>query len=73
MELQQYLTHFHTLSATDIQLLLTFLKPKAFKKGENIIQAGQIQRELYFVKKGVQMSYFEAESKTHVIASIAAD
>ncbi|MCE2733512.1 MAG: Crp/Fnr family transcriptional regulator [Cyclobacteriaceae bacterium] len=68
MELQQYLTHFHTLSATDIQLLLTFLKPKAFKKGENIIQAGQIQRELYFVKKGVQMSYFEAESKTHVIA-----
>lgn len=29
---------------------------------------GQIQRELYFVKSGVQMSYFDANYKTHVIA-----
>ncbi len=29
---------------------------------------GQIQRELFFVNSGVQMSYFDATNKTHVIA-----
>src|SRR5690606_5084602 len=29
---------------------------------------GQIQRELYFVNRGVQMSFFDADNKTHVVA-----
>ena len=30
--------------------------------------AGAVQRNLYFVQSGVQMSYFEAERKDHVVA-----
>lgn len=68
MELYTFLNHFHTISESDYDLLASKLSSKSFKKGEIIIQPGQIQRELYFVKSGVQMSYFESEHKTHVIA-----
>ncbi|TVR76003.1 MAG: Crp/Fnr family transcriptional regulator, partial [Chitinophagaceae bacterium] len=44
------------------------LKPKTFKKGDFLTVPGQVQKVLYFVKSGVQMSYFETEIKTHVIA-----
>ncbi|MFN3940601.1 MAG: Crp/Fnr family transcriptional regulator, partial [Chitinophagales bacterium] len=44
------------------------LKTKLFKKGELIIAPGQIQKELYFVRSGEQMSYFTANDKMQVIA-----
>ncbi|MBX7242091.1 MAG: cyclic nucleotide-binding domain-containing protein [Bacteroidia bacterium] len=68
MERHEYFNHFHAISISDYDLLTKKLKTKTFKKGEFIIVPGQIQRELYFVKSGVQMSYFDAEKKTHVIA-----
>lgn len=43
-------------------------KSKTYKKGDNIIVPGQIQHELFFVKKGVQMSYVDTKNKTQVIA-----
>ncbi|MDX2133670.1 MAG: Crp/Fnr family transcriptional regulator [Saprospiraceae bacterium] len=52
----------------DYTLLTNNLKTKIFKKGDIITVEGQIQKELYFVKSGVQMSFFDAGSKTHVIA-----
>src|SRR5690606_22280269 len=36
--------------------------------GDFITSPGEIQRELYFVKSGVQMSYFDTSEKRHVIA-----
>ncbi len=59
---------FHNLSAAEYNLFEEKLKTKSVKKGDFITVPGQIQRELFFVKKGVQMSYFESDSKTHVIA-----
>lgn len=68
MERHEYFKLFHDIGTTDYELLTKNLKTKTFKKGDFITVAGQIQRELYFVKTGVQMSYFETDSKTHVIA-----
>jgi CRP-like cAMP-binding protein len=64
----EYFKGFHSLNSADCNLLIGKLKPVFFKKGEIIIVPGQIQRELYFVKSGVQMSYLDTDTKTHVIA-----
>ncbi|GAB4032286.1 Crp/Fnr family transcriptional regulator [Spirosoma gilvum] len=68
MELHDYLNRFHDISPADFTLLADKLRTRSFKKGEFIVVPGQVQRELYFVKSGVQMSYVDTEIKTHVIA-----
>lgn len=68
MERHEYFKLFHDIGRADYELLTKSLKTKTFKKGEFITVVGQTQRELYFVKSGVQMSFFDAENKTHVIA-----
>ena len=68
MERPAYLKLFQTLSDEDFGLLSERLQTKFFKKGEFVTLPGQVQRNLYFVKSGVQMSYFESETKLHVIA-----
>jgi CRP-like cAMP-binding protein len=64
----EFLRLFHPISDEDFALLTEHLRPRAFKKGEVLIAPGQVQRELYFVKSGVQMSYFDTGEKSHVIA-----
>jgi CRP-like cAMP-binding protein len=68
MELYAYLSQFHPITSADYALLEGAFKARNFKKGDLITAAGQVQKELYFVKSGVQMSYFLAEEKTHVVA-----
>lgn len=68
MERHEYFKQFHNISTDDFKLLTGKLKLKSFRKGDFLTVPGQIQKELYFVKSGVQMSYFDTESKTHVIA-----
>jgi len=68
MDRYAYFNLFHTLRRNDYDLLVGNLKRRSFKKGEIIISPGDTQKELYFVNSGVQMSYFDSDSKTHVIA-----
>lgn len=68
MERHEYFQLFHDISTADYDLLTNQLKAKTFRKGDFITVPGQIQKELYFVKSGVQMSYYDANDKTHVIA-----
>lgn len=68
MEQYEYFKLFHSIGIEDYNLLTKYIKTKVFKKGDFITVAGQIQRELYFVKSGVQMSFFDADNRTHVIA-----
>jgi CRP-like cAMP-binding protein len=63
-----YFRLFYPISIADHELLLTHFKPRSFKKGEYLTTPGQIQKDLYFVRSGVQMSYFDHGDKTHVIA-----
>lgn len=68
MERHAYFNLFHPIATEDFHLLTQHLKTKSFKKGDFIVVPGQIQKELYFVKSGIQMSYVDTENKTHVIA-----
>lgn len=68
MERLDYFRQFHDIGTAEYDLLTVKLKTKLFKKGDFITVPGQVQKELYFVKSGVQMSYFDANDKTHVIA-----
>lgn len=68
MERYESFKQFYDIPTADYDLLTKNLKTRTFKKGDFITVAGQTQRELYFVKSGVQMSFFDADNKTHVIA-----
>ncbi len=68
MDRYEYLRLFHDLGREDYALLTEKLRVKTFRKGDFITVPGQVQRELFFVSSGVQMSYFDSDDKTHVIA-----
>ncbi len=68
MERLEYFRLFSDISVKHYELLIQMLQTKAFKKNHLLLHPGQVQRELYLVKSGIQMSYFEAEEKSHVIA-----
>lgn len=68
MERHEYFKLFYDISTADYNLLIDKLKTRTFRKGDFITVPGQVQKELYFVKSGVQMSYFDADEKTHVVA-----
>jgi len=68
MNLYQYLNQFHSLDQEAFGLLTSRFKTRKFKKGDFITIPGQIQRELYFVKSGIQMSFFETASSMNTIA-----
>lgn len=63
-----YFRIFHALPQADFDLLEGNLKSRRFPKGHIITAPGDIQRDLFFVSQGVQMSYYETEDKLHVIA-----
>jgi CRP-like cAMP-binding protein len=59
---------FQSLPTEELTLITERLKSVTCKKGESLVVPGQIQKNLYVVKKGVQMSYFDVGPKTHVVA-----
>jgi CRP-like cAMP-binding protein len=68
MDRLNFLRSFHPISENDYVLLTASLRTKQFQKGDHVVKQGEIQRELYFVKSGVQMCHIETEKKSHVLA-----
>lgn len=68
MERYEFFKQFHDISPADYHLLTDHFKTRSFKKGDFITIPGQVQRELYFVKDGVQMSYFDTGDKIYTLA-----
>jgi CRP-like cAMP-binding protein len=64
----EYLSLFHSISATDYQELTSKFHQIQYGKGSIITAVGEVQNKLFFVKQGVQMSYDDLHDKTHVIA-----
>jgi CRP-like cAMP-binding protein len=56
------------LSKGSFEALNSCFEPKSFPKGSNLLVPGEIQKELYFIQKGVQMAFFENSQKLHVMA-----
>ena len=68
MDLFEYVTQFHAINKNDFNLFNESLRPRSFKKGEFITLPGQVQKNIYIVRQGVQMSFYETDSHKHVIA-----
>jgi CRP-like cAMP-binding protein len=68
MDLHTYLNQFHPLPQADYGRLTARLKTRHAGKGTLLVAPGQVQHELYFVRSGVQMSFFEAGHHPQVIA-----
>jgi CRP-like cAMP-binding protein len=67
MNRHDYFKLFHNINTTDYNLLTEKFQTKTFKKGDFITVPGQIQQELYFVRSGVQMSYFDTGDKIYTL------
>ncbi len=68
MDRYEYFRQFYDINRDDYALLTERLQAKSFKKGDTIVAPGQIQRELYFINEGVQISHFEGRSNMQVMA-----
>lgn len=58
-QLYEYIKSIHDIDEKDYGLFTDKFKTKHFKKGEHIIVPGQIERQIYFPRNGVQMYYFD--------------
>lgn len=67
-EIKAFLRHFHSAPDHDLMLLLGLCKHRTFKKGEIILSPGEVQREMHFILRGIQMSFVEGDTKPYVIA-----
>jgi CRP-like cAMP-binding protein len=63
-----YLKQFAELSDSDIRSILDLGLIKEFKRNEIILREGEVQKEMYLVLDGLQMSYHESERGIHVLA-----
>lgn len=63
-----FFRQFHQIDEESFTLLNSALKTKKVEKGGFLVVPGQVQKYAYYVKKGVQMSYFDSGAKQHVIA-----
>lgn len=68
MDRNAFLNSFHPITTEEYEALQGNLQSLTVKKGEVIIRAGQVQKQLYFIKSGVQMCHYENDGKSHLIA-----
>lgn len=54
-------------TSADFDLLTKDFRTKQFKKGDHIVREGDIQRNIYFVEKGIQMYNFDTLGKTNIL------
>ena len=56
------------VSSASLNKFLERLTTRTYPKGENLVTPGQVQTELYFVRNGIQMAFYESGDKHHVMA-----
>lgn len=66
--LRKWMDWVHPLVQAEFEGLAGSLAVRRFQKGETLLAVGQVQREMYFVVEGVQMSFFEGLKRQHVVA-----
>lgn len=65
--LYDFIKSIHPLPEEDYALLTETLRSKQYAKGESLVAIGQLQKEIYFVKQGVQMYSFEVNGKINIL------
>ncbi|HQX43948.1 MAG TPA: Crp/Fnr family transcriptional regulator [Saprospiraceae bacterium] len=68
MNLYEFFCLFHPITPDEFQIMEDQFVHIHSKKGTFLTRSGEIQKNLYFVQSGYQMSYFETEEKSTVMA-----
>lgn len=61
-QLRTYFTAYHDFSADDWQRIDAAFEPKTYRKGEFLLKAGQIDRYIWFIERGVLRIYEETKN-----------
>ncbi len=68
MDLYEFLRKFSPIDRQPFEKLTSCLQPKNYLKGDQLVVAGTVQKEMYFIEEGIQMCHYDEELKTHVFA-----
>lgn len=68
MDYKEFLHKFHPISDKDYELLFSEIRPVSFKKGQFLAEEGHIEKDLFFIYKGVQMTCFNNKDKEHIVS-----
>lgn len=71
-ELYEFIKSIYDIGEQEYRLFTKHFKTKEFKKGEHIIKPGQIEKQLFFTRSGVQMYYFDTNDKMNIIGFVSA-
>lgn len=63
----EFIKSIHDIGEEEYRLFTKEFKTKEFKKGEHIVKPGQIEKQIFFIRSGVQMYYFESYEKINII------
>lgn len=67
LERYEFIKSIHDIGEEEYGLLTKEFKTKAFKKGEHIIKPGQIEKQIFFSRSGVQMYYYDSYEKINIL------
>lgn len=70
-ELYEFIKSIHDIGEEEYRLFTKDFKTKEFKKGEHIIKPGQIEKQIFFNRSGVQMFYFDTNDKTNILGFVS--
>src|SRR5690554_1984108 len=66
-ERHEFIKSIHSIDEENYRLFTKDFKTKQFKKGEYIIVPGQIENQVFFIRNGVLMYYFDTFGKTNIL------
>ncbi|MCV9386018.1 Crp/Fnr family transcriptional regulator [Reichenbachiella ulvae] len=64
----EFLNRFHPISQEEFNAIQEKIKSKTLKRNESLIRPGQVQKQLFLIRSGVQMCHYDQHDKKHVIA-----
>jgi CRP-like cAMP-binding protein len=68
MDRYSFLSSIHPITKEEYEVLHANLHTRSFKKGESVLVSGQVQKQIYFIKTGIQMCHIEKDGKNYVVA-----
>lgn len=67
----EFIKSIHDISEEEYELFTKDFKTKKFNKGDHIIKPGQIEKQIFFTRSGVQMYYFDIQEKINILGFVS--
>lgn len=63
MQIHDILGNIYSMPEDSVQKLVAKMKKLSFVKGDRILQAGKVERNIFFVEKGIVRAYLPLDGK----------